>query len=58
MEQKEKSTIRAVKMDNLRSFLGIMRIDRVPRTGVREFCGEEVDQRIHFSHQRSSGRIF
>ena len=38
-EEKERSRIRAVQMDNLRGLLGIMRMDRVPNAGITEFCG-------------------
>ena len=37
--EKERSRIRAVQMDNLRSFLGIKRIDRVPNARIRDLCG-------------------
>ena len=47
-EEKERSRIRAVQMDNLRGFLGIGRIYRVPNTRIRELCvvTKGVDERI------------
>ena len=35
-------------MDNLRGFLGIMRMDKVPNARIRELCGgpKGVDERI------------
>ena len=38
-KEKERSWIRAVQMDNLRSLLCIRRMDRVPNTRIEEFCG-------------------
>ena len=37
--KKERSRIMAVKINNLRRFLGIRRMDRVPNTWIRESCG-------------------
>ena len=37
--KKEKSTIRAVQIGNLRGLLGIRRMDKVPNARIREFCG-------------------
>ena len=37
--EKERSRIRAVKMDNLRSLLGIKRMDKVPNAQIRQLCG-------------------
>ena len=37
--EKERSRIRDVQMDNLRGLLGIMRMDRVPNAWIRELCG-------------------
>ena len=37
----ERSRIRAVQMDKIRSFLGIRRVDRVPNARIREMCGME-----------------
>ena len=47
-KEKERSRIRAVKMDNLRSWLGIRRMDRVPNAQIRELCKvmKKVDKRI------------
>ena len=46
--EKEGSRIRAVQMDNLRSLLGVRRIDTVPDARIRELCGvaEGIDERI------------
>ena len=48
-KEKEKSRIRAVRMDNLRGLLGIRRIDRVPNASIRECCGVKkgLDERIN-----------
>ena len=54
----ERSTIRAVQMDNLRGLLGIRRMGRVPNARIRELCEvtKGVDERIEecvirwFSH--------
>ena len=45
---KEKYRIKAVQVDNLKGFLGIRRMDRVPNARIRELCGvtKEVDERI------------
>ena len=37
--EKERSRIRAVRMNNLKSLLGVKRMDRVLNTQIREFCG-------------------
>ena len=46
--EKERFRIRVVQMDNLRSLLGISKMDRVSNAWIREFCGvaKEVDERI------------
>ena len=47
--EKERFRIRAVQMDNLRSFLGIRRMDRVLNGQIRELCSivmKGVDKRI------------
>ena len=57
-KEKERSRIRAVQMDKIRSLLGIRRMDRVPNARIRELCGmaKGVDERIEedvlhwFSH--------
>ena len=36
---KERSRIRAVHMDNLRSLVGIRRMDRVPNARIRSWAG-------------------
>ena len=48
MKEKERSRIRAVQMDNLRGLLGIRKMDRVPNSRIREFCGVKkgIDERI------------
>ena len=47
MEEKGRSRIRAVQMDNFRSLLGIRRMDRVPNGRIWELCGvtKGVDER-------------
>ena len=47
-EEEERSRIRAVQMDKIRSLLGIRTMDRVPNARIRELCGmaKGVDQRI------------
>ena len=51
-KEEERSRIRAVRMDKIRSLLGIRKMDRVPNALIREFAGsnsagqpqkEEVD---------------
>ena len=36
--EKERSRIRAVQMDNLRSLLGIRRMDKVPNAWIKQLC--------------------
>ena len=38
-KKKERSRVRAVQMDNLRGFLGIRMMDKVPNARIRELCG-------------------
>ena len=38
-EEKERSRVRAVQVDNFRGFLGIRRMDNVSNARMREFCG-------------------
>ena len=47
-KKEERSRIRAVQMDKIRSLLGIRRMDRVPNARIRELCGmaKGVDERI------------
>ena len=51
-EEKERSRIEAVQMDNLRGSLDIRRMDRVPNTRIREVCrvnnslDERIDERV------------
>ena len=47
-DEKERSRIRAVQMDNIKGLLGIRRMDRVPNTRIKELCGlkKGVDERI------------
>ena len=46
--EKERSTVMAVQMDNLRGLLGIRRMNRIPNIRIRELCGvtKGVDKRI------------
>ena len=37
-QEKERSNIRSVQIDNLRGLLVIMRTDRVPNARIRELC--------------------
>ena len=37
-KENEKSRIRGVHMDNLRGFLTVKRMDKVPNTRIRELC--------------------
>ena len=43
--KEERSRVRAVQMDNLREFVGIRRMDRVPRElcGVKKGVDEKID---------------
>ena len=47
-KEKERSRVRAVRMDNLRGLLDIGRMDRVPNARIRELCGvrKGLDERI------------
>ena len=47
-KEKERSRIRAVQIDNLKGLLGVIRMDRVPNTRIRELFGvtKRVDERI------------
>ena len=47
-KKKERSRVRAVQMDNLRGFLGIRMMDKVPNARIRELCGvtKGLDERI------------
>ena len=47
-KEKEWFRIRAVQMDNLRGLIGIRRMDKIPNTGIKEFCAvtKRVDGRI------------
>ena len=46
--EKERSRIRAIQMDNLRGFLGIRRMDSFPNAKIRELCRVKkgIDERI------------
>ena len=46
--KEERYRIRAVQMDNLRGFLGIRRMNRVPNARIRELCRVKkgLDERI------------
>ena len=57
--EKERSRIRAVQMDNLRGFLGIRKMDRAPNARIRELCGvtKEVGERIDEGVLRWFGRV-
>ena len=67
--KEERSRVRAVQMDNLRGFLGIRRMDRVPNTGIRELCkvkkglNERIDEGIfwwfgHVKRDRLIKRVY
>ena len=45
--EKERFTIRAMQIDNLRGLLGSRRMDRVPNARIRELCTvvKGVDER-------------
>ena len=57
-KEEERSRIRAVQMDKIRSWLGIRRIERIPNARIRELSGmaKGMDERIEegvihwFSH--------
>ena len=57
--EKEKSRIRAVRMNNLRWLLGIRKMNRVPNAQIRELCGvtKEVDEGINESILRLFGHV-
>ena len=58
-KEKERSSNRAVQMNNLRGLLGITRMDRVPNTWIRELCGVKkgVNERIEESVLRWFGHV-
>ena len=47
--EKERSRIKAVQMNNLKSVLGIRRIDKIPNAPVRQFCEvtKSVDEKMY-----------
>ena len=47
-KEKKRSRIRAVQMDNLRGFLVIRRMDKVPNARIRELreVTKELDERM------------
>ena len=46
-EEKERSRVRAVQVDNFRGFLGIRRMDNVSNARMREFWGDErIDEGV------------
>ena len=49
--KKEISRIKAVQMDNLKGFLGIRRMDRVPNARIRKLCrvAEGMNEKIEDS---------
>ena len=57
-EEKERSRIRGVQMYNLRGWLGIIRMDRIPNSRIKELCrakkdlGERINEGVlrWFSH--------
>ena len=46
--EKERSRVRAVQMNNLRGLLSIRRMDRITNARIRESCGVKkgLDERI------------
>ena len=58
-KERERSRIRAVQMDNLRTFLGIRRMDKVPNARIRELCGatKEVEERVDEGVLRWLGHV-
>ena len=52
-KEKENSRVRAVQMDNLKSLIGIRRMDRAPNARIRKLCGvkkgldESIDEGVH-----------
>ena len=53
-KEMERSRIRAVRVANLRGFLGIRRIDKVPNARIRELCGvtKRVDKMFYEDDSR------
>ena len=51
-KEEERSSIRAVQMDNLRGLLGIRRIDKFLNARIRQLCGvtkgvnEKIDEGV------------
>ena len=58
-KENERSRIRDVEMDNLRDFLGIRMMNRVPNARVRELCGvrKGLDERIDEGVLRLFGHV-
>ena len=58
-EEKERSRIRVVKMENVRGLLGIRRRGRVPNERIRELCGVKkgLDERIDEGVLRWFGHV-
>ena len=62
-KEKERSRIRSVQIDNLRGFLGIRKMDKIPNTQIRELCGvtkgveKIIDERVlrWFGHVKRMG---
>ena len=48
LKEKERSSVRAVQMDNLRELLAIRRMDRVPNARIRGLCGvrKDLDEKL------------
>ena len=42
-KEKERSRVRAVLMDNLKSWLGIRKMDRVPKARITKLCRIEKE---------------
>ena len=57
--ENKRSRIRAVQMDSLRSLLGIRRMDKVPKTRIRQLCGvtKGVDEMIDEGVLRGFGHV-
>ena len=56
-KEEERSRVRAVQMDKIRSLLGIRRMDRVPNARIRELCvmvkgvDERIEEDLHWFSQ-------
>ena len=58
-KEKERSRVRAVRMDNIRRLLGIRRMDRISNGRIKELCGvrKGLDERTDEGVLRWFGHV-